>query len=454
MSTDAFQHFGLSCPNGGRFFICQDSAVEFIGCCTSDPCADKKGVCPDEDLRTSSFNTDSYDDLAPQACDDPRGNDIWFTCKFNTPPFLGCCDSNPCANGSCPQTDLVPAKLSGDKTARMAFLNPEGTASATSSATKSATASASTSAASDDDGGLGTGAIAGIAVAAGVVGLCILAGLIWRLCWVPRKRRQNQGQPVPLNSPGLVHQGTMGMAQSPHQQTPQMSPYQDSFASSPGAPAYYPSTISSNDAYAKHLSPNGNQSQFDRPVSMSTFSDVSSGNGYNRVTQQQYPGPQMHVVQELDGTSAPIEMDGGGGGDVHHDRKSQSWRQINLKIDRTATYFLTIIHPGRIGFEEQPTNQIAPATGYLTYAPSPPQRQEPARGGAVAPSAAHCHRPGSRLPPKPPAKSPTPSTAKRVSKPTRDPFPNQAPLQTLLIAAFLFFGGGALSSSSSSSGGI
>lgn len=182
MSDTPFEHFGLSCPDGGRFYVCEGSKVEFVGCCTSDPCKDKKGECPQENLRTSSFNTDSYEDLAPQSCDDDREQKIWFTCKYNSPPFMGCCNENACAELGCNRTDLVPAKLSDDPSLRARFLDPSG---------ESPT---STPDSDSDDGGLSSGAIAGIAIGA-VVGALIILGLIfWRFFWLPKKRKQSQDQ--------------------------------------------------------------------------------------------------------------------------------------------------------------------------------------------------------------------------------------------------------------------
>ncbi|ROV97517.1 hypothetical protein VSDG_04545 [Cytospora chrysosperma] len=59
---------GLSCPNGGDFYVCQDSKLQFLGCCASDPCADGSGHCPQSDLRYSSFDTDTYDNISTQSC--------------------------------------------------------------------------------------------------------------------------------------------------------------------------------------------------------------------------------------------------------------------------------------------------------------------------------------------------------------------------------------------------
>ncbi|KAF3354168.1 3-hydroxy-3-methylglutaryl-coenzyme A reductase [Verticillium dahliae VDG1] len=101
---------GLSCPEGGHFYICEGDATEFIGCCNSNPCGDNDGNCPTSDLRVSSFSSNRYANIPAQSCDDARGARIWWTCRDNKPPFLGCCASNPCGEG-CPQDHLIAAVL-------------------------------------------------------------------------------------------------------------------------------------------------------------------------------------------------------------------------------------------------------------------------------------------------------------------------------------------------------
>lgn len=61
----------------------------------------------------------------------------------------------------------------------------------TSSSSSSAGASASQAAASSSSSGLSTGAIAGIAVACGIVGLALISAAIWFLCCFNRRQRRN-----------------------------------------------------------------------------------------------------------------------------------------------------------------------------------------------------------------------------------------------------------------------
>lgn len=128
----------LSCPYGGTFFVCEHNTTEFIGCCTSDPCHDGRGTCSNENLRNSSFSHDSFAAIMPQDCSDSSAS--WYTCNFTSPPFLGCCKTDPCA-APCVSADLTPAKLSSDVAARSAFLTePLSTSSQTSGALSTAPA--------------------------------------------------------------------------------------------------------------------------------------------------------------------------------------------------------------------------------------------------------------------------------------------------------------------------
>lgn len=186
-NSKPYEAFGLSCPSGGNFYVCQGNATEFIGCCTTNPCADGSGKCPTADLRTSSFSADSYEDLPRQDCDDSRSFNIWYTCKFNQPPFVGCCNTNPCAEGSCPREDLVPAKLSGDTNLREAFLSPTVSGSSASS-----TATAESQIQVTHNGGLSAGAIAGIVAGAAVVVILVVGVLMYRCGFNARWRRERK----------------------------------------------------------------------------------------------------------------------------------------------------------------------------------------------------------------------------------------------------------------------
>ncbi|KAL6412153.1 hypothetical protein AUP68_04536 [Ilyonectria robusta] len=143
-NSTAFKYFGLNCPNGGEFYICEGDATEFIGCCTSNPCGANKGVCPSGNLRASSFNQDVYADLPQQNCSNSAGVTNWYTCAYTNPPFMGCCSESAC-NSGCARSNLVPAVLSSNENNKLDFLTPDGDSSQTS-------ASPSGSATSTGDG--------------------------------------------------------------------------------------------------------------------------------------------------------------------------------------------------------------------------------------------------------------------------------------------------------------
>lgn len=88
-----------------------------------NPCAEGSGLCPPSNLRASSFDAGKYAKIPAQSCADPRMEKVWYTCRDNDPPFMGCCASVPCGDG-CPDDHLIMALLSTDEIKRMAFLAP------------------------------------------------------------------------------------------------------------------------------------------------------------------------------------------------------------------------------------------------------------------------------------------------------------------------------------------
>jgi hypothetical protein len=185
---------GLSCPSGGAFYICADTEFEFVGCCSSNPCADGSGHCPKNNLRTSSFSGDKYADIPAQECAGNNGTARWYTCMSTLPPFLGCCSGNPCATGACLANELEAARLSPDPAARAAFLAME-----TPKPPPSNTGTLS----------LPIGAIVGIAVGGLVFVLALVAVLVYKCGWHARKRTERESFIAPI----LAGAGT-GMRES------------------------------------------------------------------------------------------------------------------------------------------------------------------------------------------------------------------------------------------------
>lgn len=166
---------GLTCPSGGQFYICQGNTTQFLGCCASDPCADGKGSCPQADIRYASFNASDYAKIHSQACASTDATDKWYTCSGAGlhDPFLGCCASNACGGGTgCPTKDLVAARLSDDKSSAAAFLTAAASSnSRTASATASSSGSKSTRVSSSTAGTISSATVSkATATATGAVG--------------------------------------------------------------------------------------------------------------------------------------------------------------------------------------------------------------------------------------------------------------------------------------------
>ncbi|KAI5917974.1 hypothetical protein F4810DRAFT_609904 [Camillea tinctor] len=136
---------GLSCPQGGKFYVCGNSTTRFLGCCEQDPCnseitssalnsshvSSMSGWCPAGALKPASFSASAYDAIPPQDCAPPpyQGKPaLWYTCGLTLPPFLGCCTENPC-NGNYSATwfeeYLATAVLSDNATSAAVFLGSD-----------------------------------------------------------------------------------------------------------------------------------------------------------------------------------------------------------------------------------------------------------------------------------------------------------------------------------------
>lgn len=101
-----------------------------MGCCQSQPCTNS---CPDGNLRPASFDMNSYGTFPDQQC--PSGS-RWYTCTGVSPPFMGCCKSNPCSKG-CPVGDLAAGFLSSNPKVASPFLTSSASSSTSSSISSS-----------------------------------------------------------------------------------------------------------------------------------------------------------------------------------------------------------------------------------------------------------------------------------------------------------------------------
>ncbi|KAI1655048.1 hypothetical protein F4813DRAFT_392039 [Daldinia decipiens] len=278
---------GLSCPSKGKFYVCENASIRFIGCCTVDPCADGSGRCPQNDLAVASFSSDHYDSIPGQSCAPPNNSSSWFTCK-GSQPFMGCCSINPCQNDGCPTSNLLAATLSDDANNAEVFL-------ASSSSTPSSNSSSGYQ--------LPLGAILGISLGGAAVIAILLAILAYRCGWLARNRKHNKGTDEDIN-----HYG----AQGPN--SPGMSQWQNgnhSGAPSPGYPSPGFSTYSPNqyqqNPYVPH-SPQPTESWHGDDRHVSQISGMSGWNSIAEHKHQSYSPLLGPPPTELEGrdTERPV----------------------------------------------------------------------------------------------------------------------------------------------------
>ena len=198
-----------SCPLNVTFHAC-DFGARFLGCCdngsTADTCING---CPQQNLLPATFDPEYYDYVTKAAC--TSGD--WWSCASTSPPFLGCCLSNPCLDG-CPPNDLTAAIFSENQTDNPLY---SAIPAALTSASLTTTSSTSTAASSTLDRTTGaappaaissssahknsTGEIAGV-VSGGIVGLgCVLIGAL--LLYRRSKSQRFKGS----DSPGSNDEG-------------------------------------------------------------------------------------------------------------------------------------------------------------------------------------------------------------------------------------------------------
>ncbi|KAF2815410.1 uncharacterized protein BDZ99DRAFT_550197 [Mytilinidion resinicola] len=97
--------FEPSCPSEGIWYACaQGSGSQFAGCCTQEAC-DGNG-CPLGALQPATFNPAYFASFKDLGC---PSDSQFYTCNATTPPFWGCCKSDPCVQGHCPSGDLRAA---------------------------------------------------------------------------------------------------------------------------------------------------------------------------------------------------------------------------------------------------------------------------------------------------------------------------------------------------------
>lgn len=273
---------GLSCPSKGKFYVCENASIRFIGCCTVDPCADGSGRCPQNDLAAASFSSDHYDSIPGQSCAAPNNASSWFTCK-SSQPFMGCCSTNPCQNDGCPTANLLPATLSDDASNAEVFL-------ASSSSTPSSNSSSGYQ--------LPLGGILGISLGGAAVVAILLAILAYRCGWLARHKKHNKGADDAINhyvaqgreSITVVHIRSLNTNQETAN-SPGMSQWQNgnhSGAPSPGYPSPGFSAYSPNQYHQNSYVPHSPQSTEPWHGDNRHVSQMSGMSGWNSMADHKH----------------------------------------------------------------------------------------------------------------------------------------------------------------------
>ncbi|KAF2021835.1 hypothetical protein BU24DRAFT_404791 [Aaosphaeria arxii CBS 175.79] len=229
----------FTCPQGGTFHACASSPSSFLGCCTSsNPCTTS---CFQGNLRPVSFPSSLYGQFPDASC----GRDSLFYTCLSSPPFWGCCKSNPCGGSGCKDGDLTAAFA--DNPAQQAWYF-SGANSTTTPPTSTPTGPAETVTSTaepnttstpppPDDGSkeIHVGAIAGGAAAGGIILLLLIALVVYllRSRWRNPKFSYPVGGCVPLayrhddsDAPGtMAQQYSAGEMEYPPTYTSPIPPF-------------------------------------------------------------------------------------------------------------------------------------------------------------------------------------------------------------------------------------
>jgi hypothetical protein len=171
----------MSCPAGGMFSVCsQNGSSRFIGCCESlNPC---DNGCSAGQMVPTSLNASFVGQVSDQDCPIEA---LFYQCKATTPPFWGCCKSNPCLSNGCPQTDLAPATLSSVPSQYADYLGNSTVGNNSSSAPSRSPSSSSVAKAKSTPASIIIGATLGA-----VIMLILVAAGAWAL-----KRKTKHSEP-------------------------------------------------------------------------------------------------------------------------------------------------------------------------------------------------------------------------------------------------------------------
>ncbi|KAH9868268.1 hypothetical protein J1614_007340 [Plenodomus biglobosus] len=178
------QDFAPRCPVGGTWWAC-GYGTKFVGCCTKDPCTIN---CAQGNLYPGAFDPAAYGTFPDLTCG--AGSQFYTCTALDT--FWGCCKTNPCSQGGCPNGHLEPAFINRED--QLIAYHATDASTTLSTATQTATSRPSTIPAntagtpnSKDDKHVA--AIAG-GTAGGVFVLTATAGLlIYYTCFIRKSRK-------------------------------------------------------------------------------------------------------------------------------------------------------------------------------------------------------------------------------------------------------------------------
>ena len=303
----------FTCPSGGTWYACPDEPY-FLGCCSSDPCTNSNTTSPCPDVYAASFNPSIFDSISPNTCVNSSSNK-WYSCNHTSPPFLGCCSSNPCEKThGCPKEDIIASSWSQSRSDQFALFKDGDDGGESGEGGDGG-----------DSGGnsLSGGAIAGIVVGC-VAGVAILIFAVWFL-----SRRRKKRQAPAEGTPAIAVSQMQSMYPEEYLYQSQTSPYQGWFLSpfpfASMSTNFYPSleSFSSPGTTVGGKYPSGSEgfsrpsisqhrpSESGRPTS-DVFSNAGSDENprHTRSSSQNktlgvFDPQNPETIPELDGTERP-----------------------------------------------------------------------------------------------------------------------------------------------------
>ncbi|KAF2132244.1 hypothetical protein P153DRAFT_429415 [Dothidotthia symphoricarpi CBS 119687] len=232
------QNFSPSCPSGGTWWAC-GYGTYFVGCCARDPC---DITCAQGNLYPGAFDPAAYGTFADATC---GTGSKFYTCSAGL-TFWGCCKTNACSQGSCPDGDLEPAVLNredlrsayhatGGSTVTTSTTSRTALATGTTTSTHADVTSTSSPSPSASTAGIGgslenkppVAAIAGGAAGGAFVLAVIVGLLIYYVCLAKKSRKNHQetverrlSGPGPITIPNMNHGNASFGVHSPHDAPP------------------------------------------------------------------------------------------------------------------------------------------------------------------------------------------------------------------------------------------